>query len=742
MPDRSKSNTERLLPIFEKNTTQVNQIIANILANCSIIILVMVFLSAVGFFEFGKTYTYILLIAGLFISLSPKIFMHLFSDTFMKYYMMISAAVFIGIIGADKNIGIYITYALVPILSGLYFDTSFVLKMSAFSYVVMVLSVYNVSANMAEVLYQGRPRMQIFLAYVAGFTIEYVIVTIVLYFHVKRAKHLVVDINMIEHEKNDAERERQIYNALCVNYTAAYWCDLKSDRMETIKRKDFSHSAQEAGKMHNPHCYSEWIHHAYETIVVKDTAPDYLEFFDAENLMRRLQSEESLVYRHQSLPNGAGMEHFETTIVRLYTDDNSFQIIMGYRPIDDIVAEEKKRQQMEQERLQEAYEIAETANKAKTTFLLNMSHDIRTPMNAIIGYTKLMRQKITNPELLHYQEMVEQSGNLLLSIINNILDMARIESGKMELDENYDETGNIVGSVCSVFEAEAKKKNLTITHSVEVEHPHIICDRTKMQELLTNLVSNAVKYTPPGGKITIVTRELPCEREGYVCFQTVVADTGIGMSAEFLPHLFDSFSRERDTTTAKVAGSGLGMAIVKSLVELMNGTIDVESELGKGTKFTVTVFHKIADEKYYKKEDLSESAMSADFSGKHILLAEDNELNAEIATAILKDMGFAVEHVEDGILCVDKLEKEPSGTYDLILMDIQMPNMDGYKATQVIRQLPDRQKSNIPVIAMTANAFEEDRKMALSKGMNGHITKPIDAAKIKEVMVSILKQSI
>ncbi len=542
-----------------------------------------------------------------------------------------------------------------------------------------------------------------------------------------------------ENESKDTEKERQIYNALCVNYTAAYLCDLMADTMVQIKRKDFSHCAQEMGKLNNSQCYSEWIAHAFNTFVIKETAPDYQEFFDRKNLMEKLQDRESLVYRHRTLPNKAGMEYFEATIVRLYTNDDSFQVIMGYRPIDDIVAEEKKRQKMEQERLQKAYQAAENANRAKTTFLLNMSHDIRTPMNAILGYTKLMRRKITDPELLHYQEMIEQSGDLLLSIINNILDMARIESGKMELDENYNETGSIVDSVYNIFEAEAKKKDLTITHSVEVEHSHIICDRTKLQELLTNLISNAVKYTPPGGTITISTRELPCDRESYVCFETKVADTGIGMSKEFLPHLFDSFSRESDTTTARVAGSGLGMAIVRSLVELMDGTIDVQSELGKGTTFTVTLFHKIAEEEYYRKRPSSENTVNVDFSGKRVLLAEDNELNAEIAITLLQDMGFSVDYAEDGILCVDKLVKNPADTYDLILMDIQMPNMDGYKATQVIRRLPDKQKAGIPIIAMTANAFEEDKKLAISKGMNGHIAKPIDVAKMEEVMAALLK---
>ena len=536
---------------------------------------------------------------------------------------------------------------------------------------------------------------------------------------------------------DSVEKERQMLDALCVNYSAAYCCDLKTDRMTPVKQRSFSHCARERGKLQDQFCYSEWIRHAYDSFVIHESAPDYMEVFDAKNIMKRLETEKSFVYRHRTKPNGAGMEYFETTVVRLYTDEHTFQIIMGYRPIDDIIAEEQKHQQLEQERLRLAYELAESANAAKTTFLLNMSHDIRTPMNAILGYAQLMKGKLTDPELLHYQEMIEQSGNLLLSVINNVLDMARIESGKMELDKDYHVVGDVGASVCGVFQMEAQKKNLTLTHTVDITHRHVICDKTKMQEVMTNIVSNAVKYTPPGGHIRVDTRELPCEKPGYINIQTSVTDTGIGMSKEFLPHLFDSFSRERNTTAARVAGSGLGMSIVKSLVDLMGGTIEVESELGKGSKFTFTVPHRIADVAEGGEDPAQKE--TPDFTGRHVLLAEDNDLNAEIATAILKEMGLTVDRAEDGIICVAKLEQSAPGTYDLIFMDVQMPNMDGYKATQVIRRLPDKEKANIPIIAMTANAFAEDRKKALDMGMNGHIAKPIAVPKIAEVLRDVLK---
>ncbi|MDO5340300.1 MAG: transporter substrate-binding domain-containing protein [Eubacteriales bacterium] len=389
---------------------------------------------------------------------------------------------------------------------------------------------------------------------------------------------------------------------------------------------------------------------------------------------------------------------------------------------------------------QKAMQLAENANAAKSNFLFNMSHDIRTPMNAILGYNELMKENLTDPKMLDYQEKIEQSGNLLLSIINNVLDMARIESGKLSLDENYSEVGAVLNEVCEVFEMEARKKGISLTYETDVKHMHILCDDTKVKEIFTNLISNAVKYTSSGGKVVLRTKELPCNKEGYVRLKTEITDTGIGMSKEYLPYLFESFTRERNTTTGKIAGTGLGMPIVKRLVELMGGSIDVESELGKGTKFTVILQHKIADEAYYiKPAEISDVTKKELIRGKHVLLAEDNELNAEIAVAILQNMGIAVDCVEDGVQCVAKIEQMPAGSYDLILMDIQMPNMDGYKATQAIRRFSDKDKADIPIIAMTANAFEEDKKMALSKGMNGHIAKPIDVHKIEKVIVSVLK---
>ena len=399
-----------------------------------------------------------------------------------------------------------------------------------------------------------------------------------------------------------------------------------------------------------------------------------------------------------------------------------------------------ERLQESQQQLKQALQKAESASEAKTNFLSNMSHDIRTPMNALMGYTMMLKPKIKDEQMLGYVEKMEQSGKLLLSIINNVLDMARIESGKMEVNEGYNVVSDDFKEILDVFGVEAKRKNISLQYNVQVEHKHIMCDATKIKEIVSNLISNAIKYTPEGGTVQLNVRELPCSRPGYVRIQTEVADNGIGMSKEYLPMIFDAFTRERNTTVGKISGTGLGMPIVKKLVEMLGGTIEVESELGKGSRFIVTIEHRIADEALYKpQEHEAESAQGlALLKGRRILLAEDNDLNAEIALFLLQNMCLAAERVENGAQCVSRLEQQPRGTYDLILMDVQMPQMDGYTATQTIRALDDKEKAAIPIVAMTANAFAEDRKRAFAAGMNGHIAKPIDVKKLEQALLKLL----
>ncbi len=395
-----------------------------------------------------------------------------------------------------------------------------------------------------------------------------------------------------------------------------------------------------------------------------------------------------------------------------------------------------------QEQMQKALVQANAANEAKSIFLANMSHDIRTPMNAIIGFTDLLEKHAEDVEKRDvYIAKIKSSGKYLLELLNNILEMARIEQGQVIVDEKIWSVEQFNNTLLSIFMEEMERKNLKLNKEIHVEHPYIWCDSTKIQEIFYNLISNAVKYTPEGGTVTIRLNEIPSEREGYAMYKTEIEDTGIGISETFLPYLFDVFTRERNTTQSKIGGTGLGMPITKKLVDVMGGTITVKSEVGRGTRFTVMIPYRIADQKELEKSQEPAADFSInEFTGKRLLLAEDNEINAEIATEILEEYGFRVEHAKDGDICVEMLQKAEPGYYDLILMDIQMPNMDGYQAAEKIRKLSDPRK-DIPIIALTANAFEEDKQRAFAVGMNGHIAKPIDAAKLLEELREFLKET-
>ena len=364
-------------------------------------------------------------------------------------------------------------------------------------------------------------------------------------------------------------------------------------------------------------------------------------------------------------------------------------------------------------------------------------------MNAILGYSELMKNELKDndlPKVVEHLNKLQKAGNILLSIINNVLDMARIESGHMELDENYVNIEDIRQRLFEMFEDEAKKKNIHVSYTFNVEHKHVMADVTKVEEIFVNILSNAVKYTPSNGSVEVNVDELSCDDPGYMIVRTTIMDTGIGMSQEYLEKIFESFSRER-MTSSKISGTGLGMAIVKKYVDLLGGTIDVKSVLGKGSTFIVTLKYKMADEKYYlNKQEENCEVDNAIFNGKHILLAEDNDLNAEIAMAILEQSGLVLDRVEDGLACVNRLSEVDADLYDLILMDIQMPNMNGYEATRRIRQFENVKKASIPILAMTANAFEEDKKMAIEAGMNGHISKPIDVNVLEKQIINIFKK--
>ena len=393
------------------------------------------------------------------------------------------------------------------------------------------------------------------------------------------------------------------------------------------------------------------------------------------------------------------------------------------------------------EKIERAAKRAEEASEAKTRFLFNMSHDIRTPMNAIIGFSDLLEKHLDDKEKVHdHIKKIQLSGSFLLSLINYVLEMARIESGKATLRTEVGDAQELLGALNAVFEPAVEKKRLKYNCTLDVEHRFIICDVTKVREIVLNIISNSVKYTPEGGSVTVQIKEIPWEKEGWTAYRILVEDTGIGMGAEYLPHIFEEFTRERTSTESKVVGAGLGLPIVKALIDLMGGTIQVESERGKGSKFEVILPFEIASEEevkdsYVKKEEKPYNRSKE----KRILLAEDNELNAEIAITILEENGFKVERAEDGCKCVELFSEKPAGYYSTILMDIQMPNMDGYTASRKIRGMEREDAKAIPIIALTANAFDEDRNKAFAAGMNGHIAKPIDVGRMVRTIGALVK---
>ena len=378
-------------------------------------------------------------------------------------------------------------------------------------------------------------------------------------------------------------------------------------------------------------------------------------------------------------------------------------------------------------KLQIAVENAESANRAKSTFLFNMSHDIRTPMNAIIGYAELAARHSDEPAKLEkYMENIQVCGQNLLMLLNNVLDLARIENDKTEMEYSVSDVEKDFRNCIAMFQNQADSKGQTLTVTTHLLHPYVYADVPHLTEVCTNLVSNAVKYTGAGGTIRCGVTQKPGEKEGWCDTVVTVADNGIGMSQEFQQHIFEPFERERTSTVSKVEGSGIGMGIVKKLVGLMGGTVEVESKIGVGSTFTVTIPCRIASEEEAQAKRAADPADQKCLCGTRILLTEDNDLNAEIATELLQEEGCTVDRAKDGVECVDMLEKASNGTYQIILMDVQMPVMNGYDATKKIRRMDDPQKANIPIVAMTANAFSEDKQVALDAGMNDHIAKPIN----------------
>ena len=678
----------------------------------------------------------------------------------------------------------------------------------------------------------------------------------------KDVSYVIAGFQNVDSITKEVQQRRAQMEALCMDYTAVFNCDLMKDTMTVVKVKDSAHVHE---KMSHTSSFSHWIQYSFEHMVIKDTAPHFLEELDRHHLMKYLETHESFISRHRATPNSQGLEYFEIRVVPVYRNENTYQVMFAYRPIDDLVAAEKK----QQEQLSLALAAAEQSSRAKTTFLNNMSHDIRTPMNAIIGFTALAQTHIENRKLVEdYLSKINTSSTHLLSLINDILDMSRIESGSVKLEEKPVHIPDLLHDLRTMIQGlvNAKQQNLYID-TQDVEHEDVVIDKLRMNQVLLNIVSNAIKFTQVGGDIIIRLAEKLCAKKGYTTYEFTIKDNGIGMSEEFISHVFDTFAREFTSTVSGIQGTGLGMAITKNIVDMMGGTITVESEEGKGTQFVVTLDMRLASqailyepipelagarslvvdddintcrsvckmlrsigmrpdwtasgkEAILRAQDASElqdeykvyivdylmpdmngietvrrirkvigveipiivltaydwgdfereareagvtafvakpifmselrsvltrptseneevkpaETETYDYSGKHILLVEDNELNREIATAILGETGMTIDTAEDGIEAVSIMSKAPEDYYDLILMDIQMPRMDGYTATREIRTLPNNKKANIPIVAMTANAFDEDRRKAFETGMNGHIVKPIAIKEIAKVL--------
>ena len=546
------------------------------------------------------------------------------------------------------------------------------------------------------------------------------------------------------------QREEQlaIFDTLAHNFKNVYLVDIKKATAKVLKLEDeySDHRLDDVMNMEFPYepFLNAWISEA-----VHPEDKEMLQHnLSITHLRQVFTTQEEYSGNYRMLMNGK-IVHYQ---FRVSLMQDKTHLIAGFQNVDNIIRahlkEEKKRQEKEhayqvqlkehQRQLSQALAAAQQANKAKSTFLNSMSHDIRTPMNAIIGFTALAQTHMDDPALVQdYLAKISTSSSHLLNLINDILDMSRIESGTVKLEEKPLYIPDLLQDLRTMVQGLVNDKQLNLSiDTQDLVHVNVIADKLRLNQIMINILGNAIKYTNPGGSIKVRLVEKPCPRKGYVTYEFSVKDTGIGMSKSFLEHIFESFSREHSSTVTGIQGTGLGMAITKNLVEMMGGTITAESEEGKGSLFTVTLNLQLSQ----IKEKIADPKLKHyDFKGMHALLAEDNELNREIATAILENIGLKVDTVADGTEAVDAIYKAAEDEYDLIFMDIQMPKMDGYTATHEIRTLANNKKANIPIVAMTANAFEEDRKKSLEAGMNGHIAKPISMDEIAKVLDSIFE---
>lgn len=538
-----------------------------------------------------------------------------------------------------------------------------------------------------------------------------------------------------QEEKKNRHRQMELMQALSIDYNLVCYFDLDTEIGMLLRVKEDSQSFSEvfSGDLFFDECMEDYI----SRYVVEEDRGILREMFCAERIKRELSEKKIFSMNYRTIC-GDDINYYEIKVVRTGSWLEGKRIVIGFRSVD-----EQTRREMEQKKLlEDALVQANQASQAKGIFLSNMSHDIRTPMNAIMGFTNLASAHLDDcGRVKEYLEKIQVSGSYLLSLINNVLDMSQIESGNMCLEETLCSLPEILKGLNDMMQMEADKKLLTLQmHLAEVENKRIYCDKMRLSQILLNVIENSLKYTNPGGRIDLDIVEKKGTVPGFVNYEFCVRDNGIGMSPEFLSHVFDLFEREKNTTNSGIGGTGLGLALTKSLVEMMNGKIEVESEPNHGTK--VRIFFTFRAEQQGETscpESIEQQKESEPYTGK-ILLVEDNELNREIAESILEDAGFETESAENGQIAVDMVKRSSHGYYELILMDIQMPVMNGYEAAKAIRSLEDPELSSIPILAMTANAFEADRENALRSGMDAHIAKPVDVDLLLQMMDTVRKR--
>ena len=551
---------------------------------------------------------------------------------------------------------------------------------------------------------------------------------------VQHLHHSTPDLEQMDGEEfplalgKQVKKTRQALHALGTAYYHISRLNLKTKKIELVKRS----REMDMGIKENT---ADWDPQfkIIEDIIAEPFVQKYMEFFDIQTMAARLHNKESM---SSEFKKKDGSWFLSMVVPQSYDKNgNVTSVLFANRDVTD----EKLRELKQEEELREAKLKAECANKAKSSFLLNMSHDIRTPMNAIIGYAELASRHLQETDKLgRYFEEIQICGKELLSMLGNVLDLARIENNKVEMEYTVSNVHECFENCVIMFQQQAESKNQTISLTEQIMYPYVYMDEPHLSEVCLNIISNAIKYTNTGGWISCNVVQKSCEKEDWCNMIISITDNGIGMSEEFQKRVFETFERERNTTSSHIEGSGIGMGITKKLVELMDGTIEVKSKQGKGSTFTVTIPCRKASEDDSLVKKNSNLCNKNCLNGVRILLVEDNEINTEIATELLTEEGCIVETANDGVACIDMIEKADADYYKMILMDIQMPVMNGYDATLAIRKMKDTKKARIPIIAMTANAFAEDAQKGFSVGMNAHVAKPVDMNILVPTMLKFL----